>query len=74
MTGKELLTTRHAFDFSQEELGHLLGVTGRTVYKWEKEVTPIPRSVEILLTLHRNQRIARRINMCLLDCRIDWML
>jgi hypothetical protein len=30
--------------------------------------------VDVLLTLHCHQRIARCINVCSFDCRIDWML
>lgn len=47
MTGKELRERREALNITQTKLAELLNVKQNTVYRWEAEILPITRTVEL---------------------------
>lgn len=47
MTGKELRERREALNITQTKLAELLDVKQNTVYRWEAEILPITRTVEL---------------------------
>lgn len=50
MTPAEFTAARTALNLKNPELARLLGVHHSIVYRWESGETPIPRTVEIILT------------------------
>ncbi len=51
LAGKEVRFLRKELDLSQEGLAALLGCTGQTVARWEKDETTIPGAADRLLRL-----------------------
>ncbi len=51
LAGKEVRFLRKELDLSQEGLAALLGCTGQTVARWEKDETTIPGPADRLLRL-----------------------
>jgi len=49
MTGPDLRTWRHTHKMTQAELATRLGITIRTVTRWEQGRCPIPVSVTLAL-------------------------
>lgn len=47
MTGEELKERREALRITQTKLAELLDVKQNTVYRWEAEILPITRTVEL---------------------------
>ncbi len=47
MTGKNLKERREALKITQTKLAELLDVKQNTVYRWEAEILPITRTVEL---------------------------
>lgn len=47
MTGKELKKRREGLGITQTKLAELLDVKQNTVYRWEAEILPITRTVEL---------------------------
>lgn len=47
MTGAELRAARRTIDLTQEQLGHLLGLTGNTISRMERGAAQVERRVEL---------------------------
>ena len=57
MTGKELRKWRELHLHSQQSLADALGVSWRTILRWEQNDTSIPKAVEMAL---RNELVQSR--------------
>ena len=49
MTGEVLKEKRKALNLSQAQLAEKLGVKENTIYRWEKGILPIYKTVELAL-------------------------
>ena len=62
--GAFVLSTRTLLNLAQAELAHQMGVTERTVRRWENEETPMPDSaykhMEALRVLRQVRAVADR--------------
>ena len=51
MSPATFFETRETFNLSQKEIAEFLGVTTRTVNRWEQGITPIPPMVDGALSV-----------------------
>jgi transcriptional regulator with XRE-family HTH domain len=57
MDGRELQEIRLAYVGTQADLAEQLGVSRVTVSDWERGAAPVPRTVEIIARLLRNNPV-----------------
>jgi len=60
MTKDELKAIRHALRLNAADFGARVGVSGRAVEKWEQGVRKIPRPVEMLINLLKENTMTTR--------------
>lgn len=63
LSGKELRFLRKEMDLTQDEVARLVGVTGQSVARWEKDQIQIPEAVDYLLRFVYLQHIQEAINV-----------
>lgn len=49
MTAKKFRSLRHALKLSQKALAEILDINYVTIHRWEKEIVPVPRPVELAM-------------------------
>ena len=59
MTPENLTRARATLKMTQQRLGDFLGVSTRQIIRYENGTTPIPKTVEIILTILTTRKIPK---------------
>jgi transcriptional regulator with XRE-family HTH domain len=60
MTGEQYLKAAEALGLTREQAAEFLGVNERTIRRWIAGTSPVPKSVEMLLTLTLQKKFPAR--------------